>query len=101
MSSLFPSPMCNKLLQRRGIVAYLTYCSIKSRLHCLWRPLESTLKRSCLLVHMKRGQTIMTVDGCQHLNAALWVKGLSLWALQKIPPLRMGQNLLYFNVSFP
>ena len=22
----------------------------------------------------------MTVDGCQHLNAAFWVKRLSLWA---------------------
>jgi len=80
MCSLFPAPVCNKLLQRRGIVAHLTYCSIKSRLECLWRPLESILKRSCSLVHMKRGQSIMTVDGCQHLNAALWVKRLSLWA---------------------
>ena len=80
MSSLFHVPVCNKLLQRTGIVTHLTYCSIKSRLHCLWRPLESTLKRSCSLGQMKRGQSIMTVDGCQILNTALWVERLSLWA---------------------
>jgi hypothetical protein len=80
MCSLFPAPVCNKLLQRRGIVAYLTYCSIKSRLHCLWRPLEGILKRSCSLEQMKQGQSIMTADSCQHLNTALWVKRLSLWA---------------------
>lgn len=80
MCSLFPAPVCNKLLQRRGIVAHLTYCSIKSRLHCLWRPLDGTLKRSCSLEQMKGGQSIMTVDGCQYLNTALWVKRLSRWA---------------------
>jgi hypothetical protein len=76
---LAATAVCNKLTQNRDNATDLTYCSIKSRLHCLWPPVEGTTKRLCSFVRMKRGHSIMTVVDRQNVKTGLRVKRLSPW----------------------